>query len=75
MRDVVIFLLIHQPVFLSVSETWLNEDTMFHLDAAKTIGYAFSGCNRQGRGGGEGIFVSEYVSFKNLNSGIPPDLK
>ena len=42
MSDVVIFLLIHQPVFLSVSETWLNEDTMFHLDAAKTIGYVFS---------------------------------
>ena len=39
--DIVNFLIKHHQVFLSVSETWLNEETVFHVDAAKNIGYVF----------------------------------
>ena len=75
MSGIVTFLTIQRPLFLSVSETWLKEDTLFHTNAVNCIGYEFTGINCQDKVGRVGVFIKHSITFNVLDSAVTPDIE
>lgn len=57
---------------VGVSETWLSSD---HNDSAFGInGYNFIRKDRDGRGGGVGIYIKKHFQYQNIQFDIPTDI-
>ena len=75
MTNIVNFLTIHQPIFLAITETWLNEITEFIVNAVNCTDYIFTGINRPTKGGGVGFFLPSWVTYKVRDSNILDDIE